>query len=485
MPKPKSSARITLDNIALTLNGHARQNTWLGRLAFAGCLAEDSEEDRRQKAVLTVTSLVKCSVCPLWYGAYFLVGAPWAALGPFVYQMATIANVLHFFYKKDFAGFRTRQMIAILVAPWWMHLALGGFAQSAEVLLWSILAPLTALLFHGPRQSIMWLAAFLNIIAISGFVDSSLPVPQTAISPTIDRLFGCMNLAMPSLIAYMAVRYFAHLIELEKKVQVRLNAEIVELNRRLKAENLRLGAELDVARRLQMMVLPKQEELLAVPNLDIAGFMRSADQVGGDYYDVLHFGTRTKVGIGDVTGHGLEAGLVMLMVQSVARALHEEGEYDPVRFLKVLNQAIYKNVQRTHTDKTLSVAFLDFIGDRVVLSGQHEEILLIRENDTVERIDTAELGFPVGLEPDISSYVAVREIRFGRGDYLVLYTDGVTEAANDRGDLYGIERLCQSIVARRDQSAEQISSAAISDLLQFIGTSRIHDDISLVVIKHP
>ena len=213
--------------------------------------------------------------------------------------------------------------------------------------------------------------------------------------------------------------------------------------------------------------------------------MRSADQVGGDYYDVLHFGTRTKVGIGDVTGHGLEAGLVMLMVQSVARALHEEGEYDPVRFLKVLNQAIYKNVQRTHTDKTLSVAFLDFIGDRVVLSGQHEEILLIRENDTVERIDTAELGFPVGLEPDISSYVAVREIRFGRGDYLVLYTDGVTEAANDRGDLYGIERLCQSIVARRDQSAEQINSAAISDLLQFIGTSRIHDDISLVVIKHP
>ena len=175
----------------------------------------------------------------------------------------------------------------------------------------------------------------------------------------------------------------------------------------------------------------------------------------------------------------------MLMVQSVARALHEEGEYDPVRFLKVLNQAIYKNVQRTHTDKTLSVAFLDFIGDRVVLSGQHEEILLIRENDTVERIDTAELGFPVGLEPDISSYVAVREIRFGRGDYLVLYTDGVTEAANDRGDLYGIERLCQSIVARRDQSAEQINSAAISDLLQFIGTSRIHDDISLVVIKHP
>lgn len=466
-------------------NSHARQPSWLTRLAFAGCTAEDSEEARRKKAVLTMTSLAKCSVCPIWYGAYYLVGAPLAAIGPFVYQLLTIANVLYFFRSKDFASFRNVQTAAIFLAPWWMHFALGGYSYSAALLLWPLLAPLTALLFHGTRQSIYWLVAYLGIIALSGAVDSFIPAPAPRIGSTMNLIFFCMNIAMPSFIAYLAVLFFSHLVELERKIQVRLNQEIVELNKLLKAENLKLGAELEVARRLQMMVLPKKEELTRVPKLDIAGYMRPADQVGGDYYDVLHLGSHTKIGIGDVTGHGLEAGLVMLMVQSIARTLHEAGEYNPAQFLKVLNQAIYKNVQRVQTDKTLSLAFLDIREDKVVLSGHHEEVLLIRKDNTIERIDTSELGFAVGMEPDISSYVGTREFPFGKDDTIVLYTDGVTEAINEKGEFYGIERLCESVLKKRQYDATALSNAAVDDLFQFIGKAPIHDDISVVVIKYP
>lgn len=485
MPNHPSATAPAPDRDPGVRSAPVRSTSFTDRVAFAGCRPDDSEEERRKKAVLTLTSLAKCSVCPIWYGAYFLVGAPLAAFGPLVYQLLTICNVLYFFRKKDFALFRNVQTAAILLCPFWMHLALGGYMSSAALLLWPLLAPLTALLFQGTRQSVYWLAAYLGIIVISGLWDPFLPFPAVQLGTAMNLVFFCMNLAMPSFIAYLAVRYFAYLVELEKKVQVRLNAEIVALNQRLAAENLRLGAEVDVARRLQAMVLPKQEELAKVPKLDISGYMRPADHVGGDYYDVLSLGSHTKVGIGDVTGHGLEAGLVMLMVQSIARTLHEAGEYDPARFLRVLNQTLYKNVQRIQTDKNLSLAFLDFRDGRLVLSGQHEEVLLVRADRTLVRIDTTELGFPVGMEEDISSFVATREIPIAPGDCVVLYTDGVTEAANDRGELYGVERLCQSLLARRLESARDIGSAVVDDLFRFIGKAPIQDDISLVVIRQP
>ena len=83
-----------------------------------------------------------------------------------------------------------------------------------------------------------------------------------------------------------------------------------------------------------MMVLPKIAELGNIPRIEIAGYMEPADEIGGDYYDVLQDGGRLKVGIGDVTGHGLESGVLMLMVQSVARALQEKGGDDPKEFLE-------------------------------------------------------------------------------------------------------------------------------------------------------
>ncbi len=262
------------------------------------------------------------------------------------------------------------------------------------------------------------------------------------------------------------------------------NQEITALNARLKSENLRLGAELDVARHIQMMVLPKSNELGGIPRIEIAGYMEPADEVGGDYYDVLQDGERVKVGIGDVTGHGLESGVLMLMVQSVARALQEKGGGDPKEFLEVLNRAIYKNIERTRTDKHLSLAFLDYEDKRVTLSGQHEEVIVVRGEGDVERIDTVDLGFPIGLEKDIADFVGTRDFHFDSGDVIVLHTDGVTEAEAPSGELFGFDRLCESAKRHRNGSADEIKDGIIADLMAHIGTQKIHDDITLVVMRH-
>ncbi|MGZ2404006.1 sigma-B regulation protein RsbU (phosphoserine phosphatase) [Rhizobium ruizarguesonis] len=288
----------------------------------------------------------------------------------------------------------------------------------------------------------------------------------------------------------MAEQISYHTENLEQLVEERTaqiedaKEEISTLNAQLQRENRRLGTELAVAERIQLMVLPLHQELEEFQALEIAAYMRPAEEVGGDYYDVLKSGSRLKIGIGDVTGHGLESGVLMLMVQSVARALQEAGNTDAVKFLTDLNSALFKNIVRTKIDKHLTLAFLDYDGKEMILSGQHEEVVVVRANGEVERIDTMDLGIPIGLEADISAFIKTREIAFEKGDLILLHTDGVTEAENDAGELFGIERLCREALRLKDQSAEKVVAGIIATLMLFIGSQKIYDDITLLAVRH-
>ncbi|WP_341734857.1 PP2C family protein-serine/threonine phosphatase [Microcoleus sp. EPA2] len=261
------------------------------------------------------------------------------------------------------------------------------------------------------------------------------------------------------------------------------NQEITVLNDRLKAENVRMSAELDVTRKIQQMLLPKDRELKAVIGLDIAGFMESADEVGGDYYDVLQQDGRVKIGIGDVTGHGLESGVLMIMVQTAVRTLLAYNEPDPVRFLSAINRAIYDNVQRMKSDKNATLALLDYEEGMLKLSGQHEEMIVVRSNGSVERFDTIDLGFPIGLDVDITEFVAEKMVQLYKGDVVVLYTDGITEAENMDKMLYGLERLIDVIQMNWQRTASEIRYAVIDDVRSHIGEQKIFDDITLLILK--
>jgi serine phosphatase RsbU (regulator of sigma subunit) len=277
--------------------------------------------------------------------------------------------------------------------------------------------------------------------------------------------------------------------ELEQRVNERTadlakaNHEILQLNERLQEENLRMGTELDVTRRLQQMILPRTEELDEIKDLDIAGFMEPANEVGGDYYDILPHQGGIKIGIGDVTGHGLESGVLMLMVQTAVRTLLEHGVADPSVFMSVLNRTIYQNLKRIQSDKNLTLSLIDYKEGNLCLSGQHEEVLLVRVGGQIERIDTIDLGFMVGLQHDISSYLDHSEMYLHPGDTLVLYTDGIPEAHNAAREQYGVDRLCQVLSANWEKSAIEIQRAVVADVYRHIGATTLHDDITLVVIK--
>ena len=261
------------------------------------------------------------------------------------------------------------------------------------------------------------------------------------------------------------------------------NREINSLNQRLTVENDRMSSELAVTRKLQEMILPRPKELNSIKELDIAGFMEPADEVGGDYYDVLQQNGRIKIGIGDVTGHGLESGVIMIMVQTAIRTLLINGEKNPVKFLSTVNRTIYENLQRMNCDKSLSLILMDYHDNKLYLSGQHESVIVVRVNGEIEIIDTDSLGFPIGLTDEINEFIFEVEIHLNLGDIVLLYTDGIPEAENQRKQYYGLDRLTQVISAAHEKSVDQIREIVITDVREFIGSHKVYDDITFVVMK--
>jgi PAS domain S-box-containing protein len=260
--------------------------------------------------------------------------------------------------------------------------------------------------------------------------------------------------------------------------------EINGLHAQLTRENARMSSELEITQRLQQMMLPRDEDMRKVAGLDISGSMEPATEIGGDYYDVVVCNDGgVIIGIGDVTGHGLESGVIAIMVQTAVRTLLASSHYESRKFFETLNGVIYDNVRRMHCDRNLTLSLLHYQDKVVTISGQHEEVLVVRVNGALERHDTLDLGFPLGLEEDISNFIGEASVPLRSGDVMVAYTDGITEAMNCAGVAFGVERLCEAVRTSHVKPAGAIREAVLSSLRKYIGGQHLLDDVSLLVIK--
>ena len=175
--------------------------------------------------------------------------------------------------------------------------------------------------------------------------------------------------------------------------------------------------------------------------------------------------------------------MIAIMVQTAVRTLLASGEYESRRFFEVLNRVIYDNARLMNCDRNLTLCLLHYRDRQVTISGQHEEVLVVRENGVLERHDTLNLGFPLGLEKDISRFIGEARIPLQAGDVMVVYTDGITEAIDENGVAFGIERLSEVLRTSHDKCSREIREAVMERLHEYTAGLQSLDDMSLLVIK--
>ena len=246
-------------------------------------------------------------------------------------------------------------------------------------------------------------------------------------------------------------------------------------------QNARLEEEIAIAHRVQTSILPKQP---ALPGLEIAAIMVPADDVGGDYYDVRPTEDGGWLLIGDVSGHGLDAGLVMLMLHSAACTMTlARADISPRDLLATLNQVMYEAItHRLERNEYVTLSVLRYRSDgSLTFAGAHQDILVLRaRTGRVERIATP--GPWIGIRSDILDISRDERFLLERGDVLVLYTDGVTEAIDAEGELFELDRLCAALEEVREGSPAEIRDHLLVKVESW--SAQPCDDITLVVARY-
>jgi len=238
-----------------------------------------------------------------------------------------------------------------------------------------------------------------------------------------------------------------------------------------------LENELELSQTLQRALLPRK--LPSIPGMEIAAFSRPAQIVTGDYFDFVHFkdGLPGFV-VADVSGHGVSAGMLMTSLQTAFQTLAPES-FSPVEVIQRLNRLYIHNINLT-TFVTAFFAKLDPAARHLCYANAGHPAYLYRA-ESGQDLWLRRTGPAIGLVEEYPT--ATAEVDLNRGDVLVLYTDGLTEAMNADSRQFGEQALAEVIRRNRDASAQALINAIIGDLTSHIAGSELADDLTLLVYK--
>jgi len=273
-----------------------------------------------------------------------------------------------------------------------------------------------------------------------------------------DQVVDCLFLIQGQQAALADVRKLASQQSVKLAQQQAMLLEVEKVARE------RLEKELELARQIQVGILPRQ---LLAEGLELTACMTTAAEVGGDYYD---------------SGHGVTSGLIMLMVQSVVAALvAKDPDASPREAVTILNRVLYENIRhRLIKDDFVTLSLLRVANQKIVFAGAHEHFLVCRARTGIaEPIVTP--GTWLGVLPEIGRFTPETTLELEPNDLVVLYTDGITEARNTRGEQYGLERLGAAVQRYRKEPLEQLRNGLVDEVTQW--TAKQDDDATLVILR--
>jgi serine phosphatase RsbU (regulator of sigma subunit)/catechol 2,3-dioxygenase-like lactoylglutathione lyase family enzyme len=258
-------------------------------------------------------------------------------------------------------------------------------------------------------------------------------------------------------------------------------SQALEEQRRATAEKLELerraAQELEIARMVQARLFP--QTLPPLDTLAYAGICVQARQVGGDYYDFLSLGQeRLGLVVGDIAGKGIAAALLMANLQANLRSQCATALEHPRRFLQSVNQLLFDNTIES-AYATLFFAEYDNRARRLRYGNcGHLPGLILRADESVDRLTSTATVLGLFSEWECT----IGENSLFPGDALVLYTDGITEAFNERGEEFGERGLIDSLIRHRASEPPALLQAVLDDVRRFSPHEQ-HDDMTLLVAQ--
>jgi serine phosphatase RsbU (regulator of sigma subunit)/tRNA A-37 threonylcarbamoyl transferase component Bud32/tetratricopeptide (TPR) repeat protein len=247
---------------------------------------------------------------------------------------------------------------------------------------------------------------------------------------------------------------------------------------REEAEKQRLSSELEAASEIQRSLVPASPKLRGC---EVSAHMTPADLVGGDYYDVIHSHGVDWFAIGDVCGHGLPAGLIMIMCQTALHAvLLGQSDVDPASALVQVNRLLKQNLERFQSSTYVALTLFRHHGDGMIeYAGLHEDLLVYRaRSGQVEAKQTN--GTWLGILEDLAPILTVSRLQLELGDTLLLYTDGVTEARTPvDGEMLGRVGLEKVLSESGTLPLDTIKARILAVLENY----RSSDDITLFLLR--
>ncbi len=242
----------------------------------------------------------------------------------------------------------------------------------------------------------------------------------------------------------------------------------------------RLARELEIAARIQVSILPRE---LDGTHLEMSARMITASEVGGDYYDVINVDDGCWIAIGDVSGHGLTSGLVMMMVQTgVAALVRAQPDASPREVLRTLNRVLYDNIHgRLEAERHMTLSLMRYRSDgSMVVAGAHMDAVVWRSaTGTVELLATP--GTFIGIAEDIDRVNVEATWRMDPGDVYVLLSDGVTEAEDARGQPFGYEGVTALVGQHATEPVQSIRDSLFEAVLRH--SPVLADDATLLAIR--
>ena len=367
------------------IKGHL--NTWTKGLAGDSEIPSDPEELRLRKAVLILLSAT-CTILGIFWGiTYFYLGYPLAGSLPLGYSAMSAGSLVYYRVSKRYKFFCRSQLLLILILPFLLQWSLGGFAASGSVIIWSILAPIGALMFAGTTRAIPWFFAYLLLMTLSGFLDGR-NISGPALPPLITIISFVMNIGAVSAIVFYLLKFF---------VQAREQA-MAELDR----EHRKVRQSLSLAMEVQQNLLPRSNP--SVKGLDIAGKSVYCDETGGDYFDFLKTGNpedcAISVVVGDVSDHGIPSALLM----ATARAFIRQRSSRPGSIAEIVtdtNRQLAGDVEDSGRFMTLFYAEIDRQNNRMhwLNAGHEPAIIYDPGTDAFEKLPGGG-NLPLGIIED-------------------------------------------------------------------------------------